>query len=174
MASLPSEAAPLLAKSHTDLEKGTVRPRPVPLPLQNDESDPIASTSSSQSLLASPTLRSSTRNYGTASSSTSPAGSFLESNNPDNSTTRRRRPPAPPKRKLRSKLLFTAITLLLALCVYASFVDDFMGVVEAGISCGTCIGLLLPLKALANVGDDAFVDFFVGFCTKLGVSSKLE
>ncbi|ORY88479.1 Metallo-dependent phosphatase-like protein [Leucosporidium creatinivorum] len=44
-----------------------------------------------------------------------------------------------------------------------------MGAVEAGISCGTCIGLLLPLKALANVGDDAFVDFFVGFCTKLGI-----
>lgn len=74
-------------------------------------------------------------------------------------------------RGLRSKLLFIAITLLLAICVYASFVDSFLDQVEAGISCGTCIGLLVPLRALAHVGDDAFVDFFVGFCTKLGVSN---
>lgn len=77
-------------------------------------------------------------------------------------------------RRLRSKLLFALITLLLAVSVYASFVDDFMGDVEAAISCGTCIGLLLPLKALASVGDDAFVDFFVGWCTKLGVSTRLR
>lgn len=44
-----------------------------------------------------------------------------------------------------------------------------MGDVEAAISCATCIGLLAPLKALANVGDDAFVETFVGFCSKLGV-----
>ncbi|KAM0790378.1 hypothetical protein ACM66B_003260 [Microbotryomycetes sp. NB124-2] len=84
----------------------------------------------------------------------------------------RRHRPAPPERKLRSKLLFAAITLLLAICVYASFVDDFMGVVEAAISCGTCIGLLAPLKALAHVGDDVFVNFFVGWCTKLGIEDE--
>lgn len=154
------------------MEKGT-RARRASITLQKDddptETPPVASTSSSQSLLTSPTLRPTLRHYGTASATSSPARSFVDSANPDSTTNRRRRPPAPPKRKLRSKLLFTAISLLLALCVYASFVDDFMGVVEAGISCGTCIGLLLPLKALANVGDDAFVDFFVGFCTKLGV-----
>lgn len=160
----PSEAAPLLGDR--DLEKG-VRARPAVLKPRNDEDDtePIASTSSSQSLITSPALRPALQHYGTGSATPSPAGSFVD----NSSSNRRRRPPAPPKRKLRSKLLFTAITLLLALCVYASFVDDFMGVVEAGISCGTCIGLLVPLKALANVGDDAFVNFFVGFCTKLGV-----
>ncbi|SCV68233.1 BQ2448_354 [Microbotryum intermedium] len=74
--------------------------------------------------------------------------------------------------QLRSRLLFVLITLLLVICVYASFVDDFMGDVEAAISCGACIGLLVPLQALAHVGDDAFVDFFVGFCTKLGIEDE--
>ncbi|TKA54510.1 hypothetical protein B0A53_03203 [Rhodotorula sp. CCFEE 5036] len=74
-----------------------------------------------------------------------------------------------PKRTLRSRLLFATIVVLLAVCVYASFVDDFMGDVEATISCGTCIALLAPLQALARIGDDAFVDLFVGFCTKLGI-----
>ncbi|GAA6037470.1 hypothetical protein JCM8097_008204 [Rhodosporidiobolus ruineniae] len=73
---------------------------------------------------------------------------------------------------LRSRLLCLVIAVLLAVCVYASFVDDFMGDVEAAISCATCIGLLAPLKALANVGDDAFVETFVGFCTKLGIEDE--
>lgn len=84
-------------------------------------------------------------------------------------SSRRKRPPAPTKRKLRSKLLFALITVLLGLCVYASFIDNFLNEVEASISCGTCLGLLIPLQALAHVGDDAFVDFFVGFCTNLGI-----
>ncbi|CDR46236.1 RHTO0S12e01882g1_1 [Rhodotorula toruloides] len=70
---------------------------------------------------------------------------------------------------LRTQLLVLSVVLLLAVCVYASFVDDFMGDVEASISCATCIGLLAPLQALARLGDDAFVDLFVGFCTKLGI-----
>lgn len=77
--------------------------------------------------------------------------------------------PGRTKRTLRSRLLFATIVVLLAVCVYASFVDDFMGDVEATISCGTCIALLAPLQALARIGDDAFVDLFVGFCTKLGI-----
>ncbi|KAK4047454.1 hypothetical protein OIV83_005366 [Microbotryomycetes sp. JL201] len=120
--------------------------------------------------------------YGTISSHSAPSSRpasvrRLRSSSPAPSishvTLHSRRPrPAPPERKLRSKLLFAAITLLLAICVYASFVDDFMGVVEAAISCGTCIGLLAPLKALAHVGDDVFVDFFVGWCTKLGIEDE--
>ncbi|BGP20196.1 hypothetical protein JCM10213v2_008331 [Rhodosporidiobolus nylandii] len=70
---------------------------------------------------------------------------------------------------LRSRLLLALIALLVLLCVYASFADDFMGDVESAVSCGTCIALLAPLKALANVGDDAFVETFVGFCSKLGI-----
>ncbi|GAA5835842.1 hypothetical protein JCM5353_003368 [Sporobolomyces roseus] len=68
-----------------------------------------------------------------------------------------------------NRCLCVLVSLLLAVCVYASFVEDFMGDVETAISCGTCIGLLAPLQALAHVGDDAFVDLFVGFCTKLGI-----
>ncbi|GAA6057978.1 hypothetical protein JCM3770_004596 [Rhodotorula araucariae] len=71
--------------------------------------------------------------------------------------------------QVRSRLLCLSIALLLAVCIYASFVEDFMGNVEAAISCATCIGLLAPLQALANLGDDAFVDLFVGFCTRLGI-----
>ncbi|KAL8276271.1 hypothetical protein RQP46_011345 [Phenoliferia psychrophenolica] len=80
---------------------------------------------------------------------------------------RRRR--APTARRLRSKLLFVLIAVLLAICVWASFIDDSMGEVEAAISCAFCLGLLMPLQALAHVGDDAFVAFFVGFCTNLGI-----
>ncbi|GAA5939981.1 uncharacterized protein JCM15063_004362 [Sporobolomyces koalae] len=68
-----------------------------------------------------------------------------------------------------NRCLCVSVSILLAVCVYASFVEDFMGDVETAISCGTCIGLLAPLQALAHVGDDAFVDLFVGFCTKLGI-----
>ncbi|GAA5880774.1 hypothetical protein JCM1840_001369 [Sporobolomyces johnsonii] len=79
------------------------------------------------------------------------------------------RKPTSVKPELRSRCLCITVAILLAICVYASFVDDFMGDVEMAISCGTCIGLLAPLQALAHVGDDAFVDLFVGFCTKLGI-----
>ncbi|GAA5973924.1 hypothetical protein JCM21900_004999, partial [Sporobolomyces salmonicolor] len=79
-----------------------------------------------------------------------------------------RKPPSV-KGELRSRCLCITVAILLAICVYASFVEDFMGDVEMAISCGTCIGLLAPLQALAHVGDDAFVDLFVGFCTKLGI-----
>ncbi|GAA5871736.1 hypothetical protein JCM8547_008128 [Rhodosporidiobolus lusitaniae] len=75
-------------------------------------------------------------------------------------------------KQLRSRLLCLTIAFLLVVCIYASFVDDFMGDVEAAISCATCIGLLAPLKALANVGDDAFVETFVGFCSKLGIEDE--
>lgn len=74
------------------------------------------------------------------------------------------------KKDFGSRCLCVSVSVLLAVCVYASFVEDFMGDVETAISCGTCIGLLAPLQALAHVGDDAFVNLFVGFCTKLGVS----
>ena len=83
---------------------------------------------------------------------------------------RRRARQAGPSR-LRSRLLCGLVTVLLGICIYGSFVDDFMGTVEDGISCGFCLGLLMPLQALAHLGDDAFVDMFVGFCAKLGVST---
>ncbi|GAA5886496.1 hypothetical protein JCM16303_001431 [Sporobolomyces ruberrimus] len=73
------------------------------------------------------------------------------------------------KKDFGSRCLCVSVSVLLAVCVYASFVEDFMGDVETAISCGTCIGLLAPLQALAHVGDDAFVNLFVGFCTKLGI-----
>lgn len=82
---------------------------------------------------------------------------------------RRRARQAGPSR-LRSRLLCGLVTVLLGISIYGSFVDDFMGTVEDGISCGFCLGLLMPLQALAHLGDDAFVDLFVGFCSKLGVS----
>lgn len=79
------------------------------------------------------------------------------------------RPGRKTKKESGNRCLCISVSILLAVCVYASFVEDFMGDVETAISCATCIGLLAPLQALAHVGDDAFVDLFVGFCTKLGV-----
>lgn len=73
---------------------------------------------------------------------------------------------------LRSRLCFIFVTLLLALCVYASFVEDFMGDVEIAITCGACLGVLAPLKALAQVGDDAFVDLFINICTTFGIEDE--
>ncbi|KAI5478729.1 hypothetical protein MNV49_004654 [Pseudohyphozyma bogoriensis] len=113
--------------------------------------------------------RPSTTTTATAPSPTpSRAPSYGTSASPAPPHHRRKRRQAPP-RKLRSKLLFVVVSVLLGVCVYASFVDDFMGDVESAITCGTCLGVLVPLQALAHVGDDAFVDFFVGFCTNLGI-----
>ncbi|GAA5907151.1 endopolyphosphatase [Sporobolomyces salmoneus] len=82
------------------------------------------------------------------------------------------RPGRKTKKESGNRCLCISVSILLAVCVYASFVEDFMGDVETAISCATCIGLLAPLQALAHVGDDAFVDLFVGFCTKLGIEDS--
>lgn len=123
----------------------------------DDERSSLVSPSSPK-----PSLTRSTYSYG---STTDPQSG---------STTvpyRRRRARQVGPTRLRSKLLCGLVTVLLGICIYGSFVDDFMGTVEDGISCGFCLGLLMPLQALAHVGDDAFVDLFVGFCSKLGVST---
>ncbi|SGY18076.1 BQ5605_C015g07970 [Microbotryum silenes-dioicae] len=171
------ETTPLLqshASSSTSHYSSTPK-RPSPLSHQLTATTLASSTSS----LA--TLSTTLPNYGTLSPPTSGVSS------PNRSS---RRPsgvrhgesgsslPSPGDTKpskagqIRSRLLFVLIALLLTICVYASFVDDFMGDVEAAISCGACIGLLVPLQALAHVGDDAFVDFFVGFCSKLRIEDE--
>lgn len=134
---------------------------------QNDDQDYNSDSSSSPSSpprSLKPSIARSTQSY----------GSTID---PDSASAtvpyRRRRARQVGPTRLRSKLLCALVTVLLGICIYGSFVDDFMGTVEDGISCGFCLGLLMPLQALAHVGDDAFVDLFVGFCSKLGVSRRI-
>ncbi|GAA5820836.1 hypothetical protein JCM11251_001836 [Rhodosporidiobolus azoricus] len=146
-------------------------------PLSTGQTTPLASSSITAIHRASSRPRSirSLASYGAVDShtSTAPTSPDERSSSPSPSLHAPDRKPRSRltslRHELRSRLLCLTIALLLAVCVYASFVDDFMGDVEAAISCATCIGLLAPLKALARVGDDAFVDTFVGACEKLGI-----
>lgn len=141
---------------------------------EQGEIDSITSTPSIASTSLDPLLLSTPNSfeYGTIQSNSN----LINKNNKQKTTTTSKssNSSSSKPRKLRSKLLCILVTILLAICVYASFQDDFLDVVEAGISCGTCLSLLVPLQALAHVGDDAFVDFFVNGCIKLRVSPLLS
>lgn len=170
-----TETTPLLSSHNPAHHTPTSRPsslRSVQLHniAQRHRSHSPARTASSRSFIITTRSRTTSSRSNTAAQSADTAHHTLAHTQPRPSSSTPK--PISTGRRLRAKLLFGLISILLAVSVYASFVDDFMGDVEAAISCGTCIGLLLPLKALANVGDDAFVNFFVGWCTKLGVSSS--
>ncbi|GAA6020607.1 hypothetical protein JCM10207_008685, partial [Rhodosporidiobolus poonsookiae] len=98
-----------------------------------------------------------------------PRSSPSPSRSPSLRPASRKPSPSSDAHPVRSRLLALLVFALVALCIYASLVPDFEGDVEAALSCATCISLLAPLKALAGVGDDAFVGVFVGFCQKLGI-----
>ncbi|GAA5900911.1 hypothetical protein JCM8208_007562 [Rhodotorula glutinis] len=161
----PDEHTPLF---DDDLEAATTRTRSgrtlTPL---------LRSPPSSTSAPSRPRSIRSLASYGTAAATRRSPSPSPSSSADDSSRTRRASKKRPVGARwageVRSRLLCISIAVLLAVCVYASFVEDFMGNVEAAISCATCIGLLAPLQALANLGDDAFVDLFVGFCTRLGI-----
>ncbi|GAA5820218.1 hypothetical protein JCM10212_006785 [Sporobolomyces blumeae] len=122
---------------------------------------PLRSPLSSSAPSSRPRSIRSIASYGAASRPPSPS--------PEPEGRPSRKPSSIKKKDFGNRCLCISVSVLLAVCVYASFVEDFMGDVETAISCGTCIGLLAPLQALAHLGDDAFVDLFVGFCTKLGI-----
>jgi hypothetical protein len=74
----------------------------------------------------------------------------------------------PPKRLLRTRCCLALFLNILVLCIWSLFVG--VEQVESEVACGTCLGILIPLQALAHVGDDAFSRFFVQICTQLHVS----
>ncbi|KAK4701737.1 sphingomyelin phosphodiesterase, partial [Phenoliferia sp. Uapishka_3] len=55
----------------------------------------------------------------------------------------------------------------LALLLASEVVTDF----ESASSCDDCLSLLVPIQALANVGDDAFIAVWTTLCTELGLGS---
>lgn len=76
-------------------------------------------------------------------------------------------------------LLFSFVILLLygrvhfsgALTGTGGAVEDIVG---GGLSCGSCLTALAPLKALAEKGEASFADAFVGVCTDFKVSSDVR
>jgi len=77
----------------------------------------------------------------------------------------------------RSKLLGRAAWLGLALLVvlgfYLSFDPRAVDRIEYTGSCAACLALLGPMKQLAEMGDEGFVDLATGFCSRLGVRRRL-
>ncbi len=153
------ETEPLLTAEHAQLDPAPPSQGPNSA-IDNDDDDGDDNDRAS----LEPSIARSTHSYGSTV-------------DPDSASAtvpyRRRRARQAGPSRLRSRLLCGLVTILLGISIYGSFVDDFMGTVEDGISCGFCLGLLMPLQALAHLGDDAFVDLFVGFCSKLGVSNSL-
>jgi hypothetical protein len=59
--------------------------------------------------------------------------------------------------------LFLFVVLLLALGIYLAVGTGLGGSVEEVLLCSSCMNVMRPLKALALMGDAAFVGLFVGF-----------
>lgn len=62
--------------------------------------------------------------------------------------------------------------LLLVSATSASLVDDILNALDEAVTCTACHALFVPLKALAELGDAAFVDAFTTVCMALKVSRK--
>jgi hypothetical protein len=52
-----------------------------------------------------------------------------------------------------------------------SILDDILAAFKHAVDCGSCHALLVPLKALAELGDSAFVDTIVTLCKTVKVRS---
>ncbi|KAG6829815.1 hypothetical protein H0H87_010044 [Tephrocybe sp. NHM501043] len=70
-------------------------------------------------------------------------------------------------------LWFKALTLLLFSCaVRGSLVDDIVDAIVNAVSCASCHALLVPLQAVAVIGDSAFSDTFIAVCKIVHVRGK--
>ncbi|BGP42405.1 hypothetical protein JCM10449v2_006410 [Rhodotorula kratochvilovae] len=58
---------------------------------------------------------------------------------------------------------------LVLLGFWAAFDPDFVEEAEYTTSCAACLSLLAPMKQLAEMGDEGFVDLAKGFCSNLGI-----
>ncbi|KAL0959864.1 hypothetical protein HGRIS_011537 [Hohenbuehelia grisea] len=61
-----------------------------------------------------------------------------------------------------------AFLLPLALATGSTLIDDVLAALNNAVDCTSCHALLVPLKALAHVGDTAFVDLFTETCIQSG------
>lgn len=71
---------------------------------------------------------------------------------------------------LLSKLTPVALLgLYLSSFVRGSLTDEILTALEAADDCDSCYDLFVPLKKLAEEGDDAFVTVFTAICIELEV-----
>ena len=68
-------------------------------------------------------------------------------------------------------LRFCTFFLLVLASGATSILDKILAAFEGAVDCGSCHALLVPLQALAFLGDSAFVDTFVALCRTLKVST---
>lgn len=105
-----------------------------------------------------------------------PSSSALPRSESQYGTTRSPTPPSilsrPPKRLLRTRCCLALLLNILVLCIWSLFAG--VEQVEEEVACATCLGILIPLQALAHVGDDAFSKFFIQICTQLHVSLEMR
>lgn len=73
-------------------------------------------------------------------------------------------------RIIAMKLALPALVLLgLANAARADLLDDILSALESAVDCAGCNALLVPIQALAHLGNDAFVATFTSLCELVGV-----
>lgn len=74
----------------------------------------------------------------------------------------------------RLVVLLSILAISTSVFLYTRFteidlISDLVVSLSSLSSCGTCIAALVPLKTLANLGDEPFVRTFVAVCSGLGI-----
>lgn len=64
-------------------------------------------------------------------------------------------------------VLFSVLSVLGV--VRADLLDDILIALEQAVECAACDALLVPIQALAHLGNDDFVDVFASLCKLVGV-----
>ena len=95
------------------------------------------------------------RNYGAVELNPRPPTSFLRSS---------RNRPQPVRRSRKRLLLYIFLPLSLLFIAFSAFRPNFLFQLESNATCDTCLALLVPFKALAEIGDGPFVGVFTGIC----------
>lgn len=95
------------------------------------------------------------RNYGAVELNPRPPTSFRRSTFASSQATRRS------KRRLAAYLL---LPLGVLFAVYSTFRPNLFLQLESNATCDSCLALLVPFKALAEIGDGPFVAVFTGIC----------
>lgn len=78
-----------------------------------------------------------------------------------------------PRSKLLERAGWFCVLVVVAVGFYLSFDPHAIDRIESTGSCAACLALLSPMKQLAEMGDQGFVDLATGFCSNLGVRPPL-
>ncbi|GAA5892663.1 hypothetical protein JCM8208_005880 [Rhodotorula glutinis] len=74
-----------------------------------------------------------------------------------------------PRSKLLERAGWFCVLVVVAVGFYLSFDPHAIDRIESTGSCAACLALLSPMKQLAEMGDQGFVDLATGFCSNLGI-----